>query len=227
VPPIKGLLLDCYGTVVDEDDDIVSEICARAAACAAGTVTPGRIGTLWWEAFRAGMAATPFRRQRVLAVDSLATALTAAGCSADAAALCEDQFAFWRSAALQPGARAFLETVDVPICLLSNIDRADVEALLEHHGLRFSAVVTSEDAGAYKPSRRVFQQGLDALGLRADEVLHVGDSLTADVAGAQAAGIVPVWVNRRRRRPPDGREAVREITTLARLTELLAGRRGR
>ena len=56
----------------------------------------------------------------------------------------------------------------------------------------------------YKPSPLIFQQALEVLGLRPDEVLHVGDSLSADVGGAQAAGITAVWVNRRDRPVPDG-----------------------
>jgi hypothetical protein len=37
------------------------------------------------------------------------------------------------------------------------------------------------------------------LGLAAHDVLHVGDSLSSDVAGARAAGIAVLWVNRKRR----------------------------
>lgn len=65
---------------------------------------------------------------------------------------------------------------------MSNIDRADLEAVLACHGLSFAAVVTSEDVGAYKPSPQVFRRSLAMLGMRAGEVLHAGDSLSADVA---------------------------------------------
>lgn len=214
---IKGLLLDFYGTVVEEDDEVVAAICVRAAAGAGGTVTPGQVGAVWWQAFQAGMAASPFRAQRALAVDSLATALTATGCRADATALCEEQLNFWRSAPLRAGSRAFLDSVDIPVCILSNTDRAELQAALDHHGLSFTAIVTSEDVGAYKPSPRMFQRGLAALGLQPDDVWHVGDSLTADVAGAQAAGIVPIWVNRRQRPAPDGLASVRAIGALTEL----------
>jgi 2-haloacid dehalogenase len=206
---------------VEEDDEVVAAICARAAAAAGGTVTPARIGAAWWQAFRAGMAASPFRPQRTLAVESLTTALTATGCPADASTLCEEQVRYWRSAPLRAGTRAFLDSVDVPVCILSNIDRADLEAALEHHGLSFTAIVTSEDVGAYKPSPRMFERGLAELGLPADDVLHVGDSLTADVAGARAAGIVPIWVDRRRRSGPEGPGSVRAIRTLTDLAPLL------
>ncbi|WP_432994631.1 HAD hydrolase-like protein [Dactylosporangium sp. CA-233914] len=67
----------------------------------------------------------------------------------------------------------------------------------------------------------MFRRGLALLGMRAEEVLHVGDSLTADVAGAQAAGIAAIWVNRRGRPAPDGLDATDVIGNLADLTARL------
>jgi 2-haloacid dehalogenase len=219
---IRGLLLDCYGTVVEEDDEVVASICARAAQSGPGMVSAEQVSAAWWRAFLAGTGAAPFRTQREIAVASLAAALSAAGCGADAAALCEEQFRFWQTAPLRPGTRAFLDGVQLPVCVVSNIDRADLEALLAFHGLSFPAVVTSQDVGAYKPSPLVFQRALALLGLRAEEVLHVGDSLSADVAGARATGIAAVWVNRRGRPLPDGMDPAAVIGDLADLPAKLA-----
>lgn len=223
---IRGLLLDFYGTVVEDDDDIVAQICARAAASSSGAVTAEQVGAAWWQAFRAAMGASQFRPQREIAVASLAAALSATGCTADAAVLCEQQVRFWRTAPLRPGTRAFLDSVELPVCVVSNIDRADLEAVLDHHGLSFTALVTSEDVGAYKPSRQMFRRGLAMLGLGAGDVVHVGDSLTADVAGAHAAGIAAVWVNRRGRPVPDGFDATAVIGNLADLAARLRDRAG-
>jgi putative hydrolase of the HAD superfamily len=37
---------------------------------------------------------------------------------------------------------------------------------------------------------------LERVGLRAEEAVHVGDDPEADVEGARAAGVLPVWLNR-------------------------------
>ena len=108
---IRGLLLDFYGTVVEEDDEVVASICGRAAESGPGEVSAEQVSAAWWGAFRDGMAA--------------------------------------------------------------------------------------------------------------DEVLHVGDSLHADVAGARAAGIAAVWVNRRGRPVPDGMDPASVISDLADLTAKL------
>jgi 2-haloacid dehalogenase len=220
---LKGLLLDFYGTVVEEDDDVVASICGRAAASTSGRVTPVQVGNAWWQEFRAQMAGTSFRSQREIAVESLAAALAQTGCAADPVALCEEQFRFWRTAPPRAGTRTFLSTVDLPVCVVSNIDRADLEAVLSYRELSFTAVVTSEDVRAYKPASQVFRQGLAALGLRAHDVLHVGDSLSADVAGARAAGIGAVWVNRRGHLVPDTVRPTNVVGSLADLAVWLRG----
>jgi putative hydrolase of the HAD superfamily len=61
----------------------------------------------------------------------------------------------------------------------------------------FQLVVTSNDIGVGKPDRAIFRHALDGLGMEASSVLHVGDSLEADVLGAHNTGLTAVWLNRR------------------------------
>mmetsp|Transcript_8775 Transcript_8775/g.10040 ORF Transcript_8775/g.10040 Transcript_8775/m.10040 type:complete len:232 (-) Transcript_8775:2720-3415(-) len=65
----------------------------------------------------------------------------------------------------------------------------DLNDLFEHQ-------VSAETAGAAKPNELPFLQVLDLTGASAEEVVHVGDSLTSDVTGAVNAGMRAVWVNR-------------------------------
>ncbi len=75
-------------------------------------------------------------------------------------------------------------------------------------------VVTSAEIGARKPAAAIFTRALERVGARSADAIHVGDSVEADVAGARAAGIVPVLVRRDGRPGPEG---VRTITTLREL----------
>jgi putative hydrolase of the HAD superfamily len=61
----------------------------------------------------------------------------------------------------------------------------------------FATTVFSSDGRSMKPSRRLFDEGLDALGLPRSEVIFVGDSLRCDIGGAAAAGLATIWINRR------------------------------
>jgi len=75
-------------------------------------------------------------------------------------------------------------------------------------------VFTSEDARAYKPRREVFELALAVTGLKADEVIHIGDSLSSDVMGAGSLGMKAIWLNRYRKKAPEGIMAVNSLTEL-------------
>jgi len=207
---IRGLLLDFYGTVAAEDDPIVADICARAAALAGPPVTAQDIGHAWWRNFQRDMArytGARFRSQRDIALRSLAEVLADFNLPGVPEELCAPQFEYWRRPEILPDAYAFLAglaavTPEIPVCVLSNIDRGDVLAAIAHHRLPLPTVVSSEDARCYKPDAKMFGAGLAALGLAAQQVLHIGDSLAADVRGARAAGIEMVWLNRAGRPVP-------------------------
>lgn len=85
----------------------------------------------------------------------------------------------------------------------------------------FTEVFTSERMGFSKPDPAFYDACLAVLGVRAEECCMVGDSLTADVAGAVAYGMEAVWFD------PQGREAPAELggipraETLAAVAELL------
>jgi HAD superfamily hydrolase (TIGR01549 family) len=76
------------------------------------------------------------------------------------------------------------------------------------------ALVVSERAGVSKPDPAIFTQALERLGCRAEETVMVGDSWTADVAGARAAGIRPIWFNPTGLPVPDGAEPVAQLRSL-------------
>jgi putative hydrolase of the HAD superfamily len=56
--------------------------------------------------------------------------------------------------------------------------------------------VTSAAAGARKPDPAIFAAALELAGCSADEALHVGDTPEEDIAGARAAGIRALLLDR-------------------------------
>jgi 2-haloalkanoic acid dehalogenase type II len=81
----------------------------------------------------------------------------------------------------------------------------------------FDDVVTSAVVGAAKPDPAIFAAALERAGAGPERAVHVGDSLSKDVAGARAAGIRPVLLCRDGPPPAD----VEAISTLAELPSLL------
>jgi putative hydrolase of the HAD superfamily len=77
-------------------------------------------------------------------------------------------------------------------------------------------VVSSAVVGAAKPDPAPFRHALELAGAAPAEALHVGDSLENDVAGARAAGVRAVLVDRAGSAPA-GVEAVRSLGDLVSL----------
>jgi putative hydrolase of the HAD superfamily len=61
----------------------------------------------------------------------------------------------------------------------------------------FKFVVFSQDHGFEKPDTRLFQAALRKAGCKEVEMIHIGDSIAADILGANKAGIKSVWLNRK------------------------------
>ncbi len=85
----------------------------------------------------------------------------------------------------------------------------------------FCAVVFSQDHGIEKPDAGLYRIVLGELGCTAGEVVHVGDSLDKDVAGAAGAGISSVWLNRHGVANDTGIEPDHEIASLSELAGIL------
>ena len=69
----------------------------------------------------------------------------------------------------------------------------------------FDAIVISCEVGASKPAPAIFAAAARQLGVPADSILHVGDRIEADVAGANAAGFRGVQIDRRAKGAEAGR----------------------
>jgi putative hydrolase of the HAD superfamily len=84
----------------------------------------------------------------------------------------------------------------IRLAVVSNFD-SRLPGLLEGLGLAawIGPVVVSSSAGAAKPSPLPFQLALEALGVAAERVWHVGDS-PEDAVGARAAGLRCLIVRR-------------------------------
>jgi putative hydrolase of the HAD superfamily len=96
-----------------------------------------------------------------------------------------------------PGVEAALEAVgDQSVGVVTNGAPAMQSAKLEALGLEdaFDVVVHGGYDAPAKPSPATFETALSALSVRPERAVHVGNSLSSDVAGARAAGVGAVWL---------------------------------
>ncbi|MDA1062006.1 MAG: HAD family hydrolase, partial [Chloroflexi bacterium] len=99
-----------------------------------------------------------------------------------------------------PDAVATLEAVGTryPLGLISNGPRELQRPKLRRFGLDryFATIVISGEVGVVKPDPAIFRLALAALAVPAAAAVYVGDNPHHDVAGACAAGLAAIWVNR-------------------------------
>ncbi len=81
--------------------------------------------------------------------------------------------------------------------IISNL-RRDMSEICQRLGIGqyLDFVVSSEDAGAEKPSAPIFMAALKRATVAPEEAVHVGDQHRSDVLGARAVGIHPVLIDR-------------------------------
>ncbi|MEM7218274.1 MAG: HAD family hydrolase [Pseudomonadota bacterium] len=89
-------------------------------------------------------------------------------------------------------------------------------------GELFEFSISPVEAQARKPDSGIFAATLAAADVGAEQILHVGDNLDEDIAGAVAAGWRSVWVNRSGAPPEPERGYVASVCELDELPELIA-----
>ncbi len=110
------------------------------------------------------------------------------------------------------------------LCTASNAVHAQQMNRLKISGILpyLSHVFDSEQIGVKKPDPRFFDACLNALSpIKKDEIVLIGDSLSADISGANVSGIKAVWFNRYDKAAPAGVELFAAITTLGEIKNVL------
>lgn len=95
-----------------------------------------------------------------------------------------------------------LESAGYRMGLVSNAgDDKDVLQLVERFHLEpyFDFVLTSAACSYRKPHPRIFELALSYWNLPAQDAAMVGDTLEADILGAQNVGLYSIWITRRAR----------------------------
>jgi HAD superfamily hydrolase (TIGR01549 family) len=131
---------------------------------------------------------------------------------------------------LEDDAKSTLETlISAGFCLglISNTsDDNNIQKILDQWELRsyFETIVTSAALGIRKPDIRIFKIALDQMHIQPASSAMVGDTLEADVLGANLAGIYSIWLTRRAHLPEDGNLPIQPqavVSSLCQIPDLL------
>ena len=224
--PFDCLLIDFYGTIAAGDREAVEATCLRIVEDCGLPITAPDFAVIWGERYFATVGRSnhdAFQTLYQCELTSLRDTLAEFGQYPDPAPFLIDLEEYWHNPPVHVDAIEFLQELDIPVCCVSNADNKPLLSAIARHRLRFDVVVTSETVRCYKPDPAIFRHAIRTFGVRSDRVLHVGDSLHSDIAGAAAIGITTVWIRRGSRIHDIGVDSASfTIRSLAELTEIIA-----
>lgn len=117
-----------------------------------------------------------------------------------------------------------LKNNDYRLGLISNAaDDRDVQQLIDRMELRpyFEYIITSAACGRRKPHPLMFRLALNHFSVQPHQTAMVGDTLTADISGAENLGIYSIWITRRIQLPSDGELLIQPQAIISNLTQIL------
>ena len=211
----SALTFDCYGTLIDWETGILAALRPWTAAHGVEVGDEELLAAFGRAESRREAADPTAPYPRVLAgvLQDLAEELGTTASGEEAAAF-GGSVKDWPVFPDTPDALAYLKA-HYKLVIVSNIDRASFRHSDAKLGVTFDAVVTADDAGAYKPAHNHFRLALARLadmGVPQDRVLHVAQSLYHDHVPAKRLGLSTVWVNRRAGKAGSGATPPAEAT---------------
>ena len=201
-PRPPWITFDCYGTLIQWDEGLRGAA-ATILAGKPGTVDAEQLVATYDRHEHALEQTSPHRSFRAVAGEALELALRDLGTRADAADARILTDAIGRMPPF-PEIVGALKGAGFKLCIVSNTDDDVIAGNVAQLGGHIDRVITAEQAQAYKPSRRIFAFAHSALGVTADEVVHVCASPHLDLVATRDLGLRDVWIDRGTGRRPAG-----------------------
>ncbi|GAA2907685.1 HAD family hydrolase [Nonomuraea rubra] len=194
---MRWVTFDCFGTLIDWRHGIRTS---------AELIAPGQ-GARLLEAYNrhehAVQAESPAVRYRHVLAEALRRACEEekVELGADDATVLAETLPYWPVFPDVAAELSALREAGWRLALLTNCDRDLIAQTRRRLPVPFEAVVTAEDAGAYKPSDAHFE--LFRSSYEPEVWVHAAQSYFHDMEPAHRLGLPRVWINRHGARPSD------------------------
>jgi 2-haloacid dehalogenase len=193
------LTFDCYGTLIQWDEGLVTAVQRILSGKAGGHVVSTAELILVYDRFEHQLKAErPHRRFREVAGLSLSLAMRELGLPFSEA----DVDIFTRGISAMPPfpdvvpALSQLKRMGFRTCIVSNTDDDIIAGNVAQLGGTIDRVISAEQAQAYKPSRQIFEHAHAQLGIERQSALHICASPQLDLQAARDIGFRCIWIDR-------------------------------
>ena len=193
---IEWVSFDCYGTLVDWETGISTAVSKVLETCGIRKTTAD-ILALFSDVEPVVQSSGTFKEYRVVLREVMVMIGERVGVQLDEAHAdsLADSLPHWP---VFPDAGPALHALKqrYKLAIISNVDDDLFDGSASALGVEFDAVITSQQAGAYKPNSRSFELASARMAVAKEQWLHVGESLFHDIEPANRLGIKSVWVSR-------------------------------
>lgn len=213
---IKAIFLDYTGTMVQEDEPYTRELLAYFISHSdlkdpkeILKVVWGKVKEIEAESYGDAFVKIDERTDRILQY-----CVENCGLNGDLSHMHEVWRKIWVHAPLFDDVKPFFERSELPIYVLSNDDLCYLEESMKLKDLQPAGIISSEMANACKPNKLIFEKALEVSGVKPEEAIHIGDSITSDVEPAKEIGITPVYILRKEAVSVGGVQVIRTLDEL-------------
>ncbi len=216
----RGLTVDAFGTLLDGGPGHLSHL-LEPLAREQGLDAMAAMDA-WEDVLRGHLDNPPFVPFEEAHRRAFADLFRRWDVTSSPRAYAEKVLSHYRDARAYPEVRDVLDELsrDVVVAIVSNADTALLLEVLQRNDLFIPYVITAEEEMGYKPAATLFERAIRHLGLPAQHILHVGDSVVEDVQGAAAVGMGTGWM-RRGNAAGDNMEADFVVSSLTEVQEVL------
>lgn len=215
---VKAVFLDYQGTMLQMGGKDLEEMVQRCVKNSRAE-DPGEMIHWWFETLHKKEEAAyqdKFETEEELCLEVLQKAVEKYGLKDNFQQLQQLNINYWMYGPLFSDVAPFLQKCHLPVYIISNNSDKYIKVNLKRNDLHVNGYVCGDMVRAYKPHKEMFVKALQISQCSPGEVIHIGDSME-DMEGAQAAGITPVFLDRRKKGAPQGFKSISTLEEALRL----------
>lgn len=202
---VKAVFLDYQGTMLQLGGSDLEEMVERCVRNSRAQ-DPKEMIHWWFETLHKKEEAAyreKFVSEEELCLEVLQKAVETYGLKDNLHQLQQLNINYWMYGPLYSDVAPFLSGCHLPVYILSNNSDKYIKVNLKRNDLHVNGYVCGDMVKAYKPHKEMFEKALEISQCSPQEVIHIGDSME-DMEGAMAAGITPLFLDRKKKGAPDG-----------------------
>jgi len=202
-PRPDWLTFDCYGTLIQWDEGLISAT-NRILARTGSSIEPRAFLAVFDHHEHVLERSRPHMSFREVTAKALEAAMTELSLPSDP----NDAEILTSSIGRMPpfpevvATLGRLKAAGFKLAIISNTDDAIIAGNVAQLGGHVDRVITAQQAQAYKPSRQTFEYAWASIGIDKSQLVHICASPHLDLTAARDLGFRAIWIDRGTGRKP-------------------------